>query len=241
MFKAVTENKSVFVDYDPSSSKKAAIRRSEDILSSTIFCRLSYLSDAARWYVLSEALGEPFSNYRVSSLKSIEFWPSWELSGSAVEPDLFINLEAGDPPNRFNFIFEAKLNSSHTSEQLCKEWRAFFGSPDNSEMAEGATTYLCAIGGSITDEIISQSKVICGDSFVVAYASWSDISEACTQAQSKSFSKQDCCILTDMVDALAWFGFRSIRRFDSIGVPRELISSLDEWDQYAGEWLRNVR
>ncbi|CAB3794534.1 hypothetical protein [Paraburkholderia fynbosensis] len=65
---------------------------SEDLLTSLVFERVSYLSDdavSAFWTALLPETVRP-----VGRIERVEFWPRFELEGSLIEPDLLLVTEA---------------------------------------------------------------------------------------------------------------------------------------------------
>lgn len=85
-------------------------RGSEDLVTSTIFERLSYLPALTAWSLLAVAAGGQLTAYRMADLAEMEFWPFWDADDRVrgVEPDVFIRIELGDPGRSVQIIVEAK-------------------------------------------------------------------------------------------------------------------------------------
>jgi hypothetical protein len=60
---------------DGTVSWRSAFRISEDLLTASVFGRLSYLDGPALWRVLRTTFGHSLPEYRVAELKEIAFWP----------------------------------------------------------------------------------------------------------------------------------------------------------------------
>lgn len=82
----------------------------EDVLTASVFERLSYLPEHLLTRVLSELLGEAFG-----PLQRIDYWPSWYLAdGTRVEPDVL--LQGSD----CTLLVEAKRHD-HMHQQLATQ------------------------------------------------------------------------------------------------------------------------
>lgn len=86
----------------------------EDVLTATLFERLSYLPDELFCDIFTELLGEPFG-----PLESIEFWPTWHLAESErrVEPDALLS------DGRVALLVEAKRHD-HSRQQYAGQLAA---------------------------------------------------------------------------------------------------------------------
>lgn len=91
----------------------------EDMLTASVFSRLAYLDQCAL-AVIFEAL-EPNAFREIGTLREVRFWPSFELDGGRVEPDVILEFE------RLIVWVEAKRwdgTSLQSKDQLFRQWRA---------------------------------------------------------------------------------------------------------------------
>lgn len=78
----------------------------EDVITATVFERLSYLPGELFSATLAELIGEPFG-----PLEEISFWPSWYLGdGRRVEPDVLLR------DGQHSLLVEAKRHD-HANQQ----------------------------------------------------------------------------------------------------------------------------
>lgn len=97
MLHAITENKTGRIEVN---GKKVSIRQlfreREDMLTATIFSRLSYLSTPALHQFFSALI--PSTDLSFGNLREVEFWPRFSLEGhkqNLVEPDVLLNFDWG--------------------------------------------------------------------------------------------------------------------------------------------------
>jgi hypothetical protein len=99
----------------PGASLRMAFKRSEDILTATVFERLAYLDGDVLWQVLESTFRpKVLATPRLVTLDDVEFWPTWgqarDAIGKAVEPDVVLKLTVGNPPVKVVLIVECKLD-----------------------------------------------------------------------------------------------------------------------------------
>lgn len=87
-----------------------SVQGPQDLVTATIFERLSYLPAPTAWQLLADASGDKLHPYRVVDITGIEFRPMWSNKERAlgVEPDVFITLDLGGPARKVHVIVEAK-------------------------------------------------------------------------------------------------------------------------------------
>lgn len=224
----------------PGSSWSHALKRSEDLLTSTVFERLAYLDAPLLWAILAETFGPPLPNFRVAELLNVEFWPTWadptKDNAGTVEPDVFMEFHLGDPPQRVAVICEAKLGQLHYATQWQRQWMAYKRQVELGE-ASSDKVFLLAIGGlkghraqmveRFHDEIITETL---GEVSINAVAAdWSRLADAIDKALSDA-SNGSKRILTDIAEALALFGYRHLQTLSNLpalDAMRDPVSSLN--------------
>ena len=93
MLKAITSGKSGRIPdgVKPGDPWATAIKQREDLLTSSVFEKLSYLQPVTFWSILRDTFGSILQDYKVVELENFDFWPRWNdpKTGGTVEPDMF--------------------------------------------------------------------------------------------------------------------------------------------------------
>jgi hypothetical protein len=229
MFRAILSGKSnrLPLALDQGTPWSAAFRRSEDLLTSTIFERFAYLEGSLLWKILRKTFGAILPNYRIANLTNIEFWPRWgdAVTGGTVEPDVFMQFEVGDPTVRIDLIVEAKLDGQQYAEQWHRQWQSYLEkySNEGEESSRANAVYLLAIGGlngspgvaavqRLTRTI--EQKAVGSTQILAAAADWAHLATAVDDMSG--VSTQSDRILEDITEALALFGYRRMRAMSTL-------------------------
>lgn len=206
MLNAVLAGKRIGTGLENSQIQLEEARGAEDVLTATVFERLSYLSDTQFSAIMSALLQEPFG-----PLDRLEFWPSWYLQdGTRVEPDVVL----GDGQN--TLLVEAKRHDNQrqqSAEQLARELLAGWGDgslPDNC--------LLLALGGldDLRESARSrlQQEIKCAipapqlRPFRLICRSWQQLFEA-VQTVTVGASAGEERLVNDLARCFAWHGLRT--------------------------------
>jgi hypothetical protein len=205
-------------------SLRKVFTKSEDILTSTVFERLAYLSGPLLWQILDSTFTPRFlPSRKVVELNSIEFWPTWgqsrESLGKAVEPDVVLHLSAGDPPQSVVLIVECKLGGSQDPDQWAQEWLAYEAEYASSESPD--QLWLLALGGlpfrseeTVTrflDRIRRERDI----EVKAAAADWLDLLRALDTLELRGMAERR--IVLDIKQALDLHGYRAISPMWELG------------------------
>lgn len=179
----------------------------EDVLTASVFERLSYLPEDLLARVLSDVLGEPFG-----PLQRIEYWPSWYLAdGTRVEPDVL--LEGSE----YTVLVETKRYdtvrqqlATQLANELLAGWQqnvlsdpcillTLGGLNDYSEA--GRQRLLAELQPYLTNGKAGRFKLVC--------ASWQQLYQA-LEAHLPPDSPPGCLrLLDDIAKCYAWHGLRT--------------------------------
>lgn len=218
-------------------------KANEDLLTATIFERLSYLGGPTCWRILRSTFGLSLPEYRVATLRNIEFWPRWSDSvdeARIVEPDVFLQFELGDPIRRIDVIVEAKL----AGQQYADQWRREIQSYQKRAVSDDAMAwnadeaYFLAIGGlgGQPSQVVSRfsghipSIPESQMGVVIAAAEWAELVSVVHETEGADEHSQR--ILNDVAEALAFFGHRYIHAlstladFEVLDSPEVALSSM---------------
>jgi len=115
MLNAILSGKSGTLSQDlkKGTSWRTLFKGSEDLLTATVFERLSYLPDARFLQILADTFSFDIRAYETGSIKleTIEFWPRWEDVTShalIVEPDVYMRFIFEEREQMIDVIIEAK-------------------------------------------------------------------------------------------------------------------------------------
>lgn len=226
MLIALTNGKAGRIKQDISvgASWRDLFRSSEDLLTASVFGRLSYLEGPMLWKILRRGLGVELPDYKVVDLYNVEFWPTWpEGDGAAktVEPDVFLQFNVGDPSIQIDLIVEAKIGTGldQYADQWRRQWTAYHELPSTTD--SDATPYLIAIGGLGEHEASYMRRMLedlqnGGHEIKALAANWPKLLEAVIAVGKETTSQRDTRILSDIVSALALAGYRKIQSFSGL-------------------------
>ena len=132
------------------TSWSTALKQSEDLLTATIFERLSYLPASIFWEVLFRTFPDILPEFNNVKLEQIEFWPTWNDATKirkTVEPDIYLQFSLGEPLITHHLIVEIKPGTGalQRHEQWIRQWYSFH-SGILPELPDGIVSFL-AIGG----------------------------------------------------------------------------------------------
>ncbi|MEO9969782.1 MAG: hypothetical protein ABJG15_08155 [Hyphomonadaceae bacterium] len=115
MLNAILSGKSGTLSQDlkKGTSWRTLFKGSEDLLTATVFERLSYLPDARFLEILADTFSFDIRAYGAGAIKleTIEFWPRWEDPTShayIVEPDVYMRFIFEECEQMIDVIIEAK-------------------------------------------------------------------------------------------------------------------------------------
>ena len=221
------------VENENSLSWKSVVKVNEDILTASVFERLSYLPSAVFWSILRKSVVSSFPSYQVAELTDIQFWPSWDDapdSNNTVEPDVFLRFHVGDPKMRVDIIVEAKRHDAGTdqySTQWYRQCRAYL-----SEYKEDKAdhVFFLAIGGlgeneqKRLEELAKEtrSKLDQKEMPTIEYhgGNWARIAKSCNEASKTE--PQVKYVISDIVKLLAFSGYRNYIFFDTLQSSGEM-------------------
>ena len=191
-------------DIRAGTSWGAALKLSEDLLTATVFERLSYLPGADLWSILHRAFPD-LPSYRVAELKEIIFWPRWEdveRGDGQVEPDVIMHFDLGDPQRQVTLVIEAKTGRVQCADQLKRQWTS---AQENEDISH---PILVLVGGLDRDALPRLRKNMDLQPKDMAGANWSALAKALKLAPRTT--NETARILDDSLAALASWGYRHI-------------------------------
>ncbi len=202
-------------DLPAGTSMRDLFRQTEDMLTGTVFERLSYLPGSEAWALLQGTFrGLP--DRRMVEIVDIDFWPNWETdddSRSWVQPDVLITIDLGDPPQKTLLLVEAKTADVQRKSQWEAQLRSLalrLEDGDNEEIV-----YYAALGGlkgmdadkvwnEVTPELRNRVRFV--------HADWSNLGKAIADRTPKSPETER--LVEDISAALALYGYVSTRLSD---------------------------
>lgn len=181
----------------------------EDVLTATVFERLAYLPDPllAHFFDRLLSLDTP-----PGPLTDIQFWPSWQLAGSRVEPDVVLH------GSQRSLLVEAKRHDNslqHYAQQLARE---LIAGTRNGELQRPV---LLTLGGlsayteAATVQLGEQIDAALGDTEVeyeLVCRSWNQLYlalEASIATAPASTQAGLYRLLEDIAATYAWHGLRT--------------------------------
>lgn len=195
-------------------------RGSEDLVTSTIFERLSYLPALTAWSLLAVAAGGQLTAYRMADLAEMEFWPFWDADDRVrgVEPDVFIRIELGDPGRSVQIIAEAKHDGDQSAGQLRVELHAWYQAVSSGVIDLPDQLIVMAIGGlpaphrrqQFKSELAAAVEAIEGlvADVDLVLVDWADLARAIALHLPGSGHEER--IIKDMRKALDLYGYHHI-------------------------------
>lgn len=192
------------------SSQQMALESAEgaeDVLTASVFERLSYLPAELLSSVLGDLLGEPFG-----PLQRIDYWPSWYLAdGTRVEPDVLLQ------GSELTVLVEAKRHD-HVRQQLATQltnelqagWRQnVLSKPCILLTLGGLNDYSEAGRQRLLAELLPLLPAGSAGRFRLICASWQQLYQA-LEARLPPDSPPGCLrLLDDIAKCYAWHGLRT--------------------------------
>ncbi len=203
MLQAVWQGKAGRIEQDGSSVRwRELFRRSEDLLSATIFGRFPYLSDAALSAVLECLIGKPAAG--LSPFDKLELWPRLTQfeERSYVEPDVLL---------RFSdelIMIEVKppFGGAQYREQWLAQTRALAA---EDEYANYQRIYYVALGNAqlqpLTRDELPQARFV-----AMTLREWGQLRQALLESSAFDTCRQDRAILDDWLRAFELFGMAQV-------------------------------
>lgn len=207
MLNAVLAGKRGGTGLESSQTQLEQARGAEDVLTASIFERLSYLPDELFARAMSALLGQPFG-----PLQGMAFWPFWRLpDGTGVEPDVL--LEDGQQV----LLVEAKRHDwirQQSAGQLASELLAGW-----HEQRLGDHCLLLALGGMQDLSTESQQRLLAevlgllpagaGTRFTLICRSWQQLFGALQQVIGADAPSGCQRLLDDIARCYAWHRLRT--------------------------------
>lgn len=205
----------------------------EDILTATVFERLSYLPDVLFNTLFTQLLG-----YKFGPLKTIEYWPSWLQGDRRIEPDMLLT------DAHSTVLIEAKRHD-HTQQQYAEQLAAEL----QAGWTQGNLTddcFLLALGGHYSihlnsgpllhQKIIDHLPVNCGQSFRLICCSWRHLYTLIksiindTEYNNPGLTR----MLADITAVYSWHGLRThsmswLSTMPTLGSISEHRGTFDHW------------
>lgn len=219
MLNAILESKSGRLSRDAEKNIRWSdlFRGSEDLVTATLFERLSYLPAETAWQLLATAANGQLHPYRMVELKTLEFWPMWETEDRArgVEPDIFIDIALGDPARRTQVIVEAKHGGAQYAGQLKNEVMAWSKAVADGELEMPDDLIVMAVGGIASasrklqlehDFAAATAELEDVPNLAMVTLDWSDLARAVSLYLPRN--PHEGRILKDMERALGLYGYR---------------------------------
>ena len=205
----------------------------EDSLTSSVFERLSLLSDENLWWVLrnacdKQALAAKPLPEDVGKLEKFEFWPRWkadtqlERNSKYVEPDVFLRFEGIDiivEAKRYDFV--KSQQESQRESQREEQWQNELGAwlqEFKDKFKKGRLVLLLAIGGNINVgtykemelKHLSQFREFC--EFRVEQLHWGMLCDAVFELSNRFSNDTQLVHLFDQLDMVfEFFGVGTLK------------------------------
>lgn len=198
-------------------SWREIFKANEDLVTATVFERLSYLPGSLMWAILAIAAKKQLPFYRMASLTNFEFWPKWPRSEfpseehKYVEPDVFLEFDLGDPVQRAHVIVEAKFGGWQDGKQWDQEVKAWKDFILDQELVPPDVVYFISLSGNWAglDEswlYSSWSKVQPMPDVHLIRMDWNDIARSCFSYADQELAPEDRRVIRNIKEALAEFG-----------------------------------
>jgi hypothetical protein len=220
MLKAVLHGKAGRIEQEGNASVswRQLFKSHEDLMTSAVFGRFSYLSTEVQNYLLQNWVGcdEDFSTF-----EHIEFWPTYQLDKERnVEPDLVLNFA------HCNLIIEVKPPAG--GDQYLGQWRREIKSFLQSEDGTANPLYFLAIGrvnekdanvwaNVLMTEFSHSSNGNSDEPFAstlkkVSALKWQPVADSIIALEKLNIAnKQDARIIKDIIDTFELYGLKTSR------------------------------
>lgn len=193
----------------------------EDVLTASVFERLSYLPDKLFTAVFSELLGLPFG-----PLQNLEFWPFWELMKDGkdhTEPDVLLQdtqrsllVEA----KRYDYV--RQQDPKQLANELESGWREeILGDNCLLLVLGGLTDYTEAGRQHLLAELLPLLPPGSETRFTLVCRSWQQLYLA-LEAKMSPDSPPGCLrLLDDLAKCYSWHGMRThdLRGLNGLSAP----------------------
>jgi len=225
MLNAILSGKSGTLSQDlkKGTSWRTLFKGSEDLLTATVFERLSYLPDARFLKILTDTFSFDIRGDEAGSIKleTIEFWPRWEDATShayIVEPDVYMRFIFEEREQMIDVIIEAKPFDTGTLQYKTQWERQILSyAAMGNELDEPiAGVIFLALGGLGVDprRMFSTLKKDFFESIDPKFlphnltmkgCSWSALLRACESL--KNLSSCEARIIADILESLSLSGY----------------------------------
>ena len=237
MLNAILTGKSgttIAQDITKGTSWRTLFKKSEDLLTATVFERLAYLPSRRFFQIISDTFGLSFEfiagNTETIILKTIEFWPRWDdVTDNAliVEPDVFLSFYIPETGKTIDMIIEAKPFDTGTLQYKTQWERQILSYAAMAKELESPVirvVYL-ALGGLGLDPKIRFSTLknefinTCDDvlypkNLDFAGCSWSALMDTCENLND--LTEFVTRIVADILEALSLSGYSKRLYFNDL-------------------------
>lgn len=218
MLKAILHGKAGRIEHnkDESVSWSSLFKAREDLLTSTVFERFSYLSDSVQNHLIQHWFSESrgIALAKLGEFESISYWPRFEhqheRGTNQVEPDLIIHF------THCNILVEVKPPEG--GDQNFGQWHKEIDSFLQADIDPDKPFYFLAIGrnkkqqaNTWTDKLLLKFNQLKG----MAVIEWCEVTEQIIDliadqnlTGKESLNKQDRHILADILAGLSLYGLQ---------------------------------
>ena len=234
MLNAILSGKSGTLSQDlkKGTSWRTLFKGSEDILTATVFERLSYLPDVRFLEILANTFSFDIRAHKAGSIKleTIEFWPRWEDATShayIVEPDVYMRFFFEEREQVMDLIIEAKPFDTGTL-QYKNQWERqilSFAAMANESGTSIAEVKFLALGGLGKDPrrmfsslekafLESVDPNVLPHNLTMKGCSWSALLRVCESL--KNLSSFEARIIADILESLSLSGYSKRYHFSDL-------------------------
>lgn len=199
------------VEIAAGTSLREVFRRTEDLLTSTVFERLSYLSGATAWEVMRRTFAPDLGAFRVAELEEVEFWPRYgDETGHAdsVLPDAVLFFTVGDPARQVVVNVECKTAGG----QYARQWeRQILAAAKETEADRLVFAALGGLGRNHARdalELRAQLSSEAQEAAEIVSAGWGELARAVAEVEPRHGGEERA--LGDIAEALALYGYRHV-------------------------------
>lgn len=226
MLNAILSGKSGTLSQDlkKGTSWRTLFKGSEDLLTATVFERLSYLPDARFLEILADTFSFDIRPHKAGSIKleTIEFWSRWEDVTShayIVEPDVYMRFLFEEREQMMDLIIEAKPFDTGTLQYKTQWERQIlsYAAIGNEWDEPIAGVKFLALGGLGADPrrmfstlekafFESVDPNLLPHNLTMKGCSWSALLRVCESL--KNLSSFETRIIADILESLSLSGYR---------------------------------
>ena len=232
-------------DIKSGTSWRSAFHGREDLLTASVFERLSYLPGPLLYNLLGNIFGFNSDADNQMVLKEFEFWPRWSMEEegqSFVEPDAFFVFSDVRTDKRIHIILEAKPHDSLA--QYSKQWHEqceAYSKCDNFLKKTPEKTFFMAIGGLgyQKESFLSLENNIkkTFDHINFVGASWAKLTNQINREYEKNLDTHIQLLLRDILSALSLAGYQEVLTMESLVSEWELRNSYSTHSETLGSFL----